>query len=101
MADIWCIGLNLAFRISDLLSIKFDDIHDERLLIHESKTGKLANIQLNQKAPTTIKQIQIEHHHHLYLFQPYRNQQAINKAPNPLSRREAITHISTTNILHE
>ena len=87
MSDIWNIGLNLALRISDLLSIKFSDIHDDRLLIHESKTGKLANIQLNQKALTTIKQIQIEHPHHLYLFQSYRNQQSLNKAPKPLSRR--------------
>ena len=87
MADIWNIALNLALRISDLLSIKFDDIHDDRLLIHESKTGKLANIQLNNKALTTIKQIRKEHPTHIYLFQSYRNQQAMNKAPRPLSRR--------------
>jgi len=87
MADIWNIGLNLALRISDLLSIKFDDIHHDRLIIHESKTGKLANIQLNQKALTIIKQIQTEHPNHQYLFQSYRNQQAINKSPKPLSRR--------------
>jgi len=86
MADIWNIGLNLALRISDLLSIKFDDINDDRLLIHESKTGKLANIQLNNKTLTTIKQICKEHPSHVYLFQSYRNQQAINKAPKPLSR---------------
>ena len=87
MANVWDIGLNLALRISDLLSITFQDIHDDRLLIHESKTSKLANIQLNQEALTTMKQIQIEHPHHLYLFQSYRNQQAINKALKPLSRR--------------
>jgi integrase len=87
IADIWNIGLNLALRISDLLSIKFDDIHHDRLLIKESKTGKLANIQLNQKALTTIKQIQAEHPNHVYLFQSYRNQQALQKAPKPLTRR--------------
>lgn len=86
MVDIWNIGLNLALRISDLLSIKFSDIHDDRLLIHESKTGKLANIQLNQKALTTIKKIQTKHPHHLYLFQSYRNQQYIKKLPRSLSR---------------
>ena len=78
MADVWNVGLNLALRISDLLSIKFDDIHQDRLIIKEAKTGKLANIQLNQKALTTIKQIQIEHPNHVYLFQSYRNQQSIN-----------------------
>ncbi len=43
MANIWDVGLNLALRISDLLSIKFDDIHSERLIVKEGKTGKLAN----------------------------------------------------------
>jgi hypothetical protein len=57
------------------------------LLIKESKTGKLANIQLNQKALTTIKLIQTEHPSHVYFFQFYRNQQATNKAPKPLTRR--------------
>jgi len=87
MADVWNIGLNLALRISDLLSVKFNDIHDDRLLIKESKTGKLANIQLNQKALTTIQLIQTEHPNHVYLFQSYRNQQATNKVPKPLTRR--------------
>jgi len=36
------------------LSIKFDDIHDDRLVVKESKTGKLANIKLNQKALDAI-----------------------------------------------
>ena len=86
MADIWNIGLNLALRISDLLSIKFEDIHSERLIIKEMKTGKLANIQLNQKALTTIKQIRTEHPNHVYLFQSYRNQRALHKASKPLTR---------------
>lgn len=87
MSDIWNIGLNLALRISDLLSIKFEDIHQDRLIIKEAKTRKIANIQLNQKTLTTIKQIQAEHPSHVYLFQSYRNQQSLNKAPKPLSRR--------------
>jgi len=82
MADIWNVGLNLALRISDLLSIKFDDIHGERLIIKEGKTGKPANIQLNPKALTIIKKIQSKHPTHVYLFQSYRNQQAFHKAPN-------------------
>ena len=47
MSDVWNIGLNLALRISDLLAIRFEDIHDDRLRVKESKTGKLANIKLN------------------------------------------------------
>ena len=47
MSDVWNIGLNLALRISDLLAIRFEDAHDDRLMVKESKTGKLANIKLN------------------------------------------------------
>ncbi|WP_354624250.1 tyrosine-type recombinase/integrase [Psychromonas sp. MME2] len=87
MADIWNIGLNLALRISDLLSIKFDDIHGDRLIIKEAKTSKLANIQLNHKVLILIKEIQSQHPTHVYLFQSYRNQQSLYKAPKPLTRR--------------
>jgi len=74
-------------RISDLLSIKFDDIKGERLLLTESKTGKTANIKLNSKVVDLIKQIKLEHPHHEYLFQSYRNKQSLNTPPKPLSRR--------------
>ena len=87
MADVWGIGLNLALRISDLLSIKFSDIKEDRLIIKESKTGKQANIKLNTKVRLMINQIQLDHPTHTYLFQSYRNQQAINSIPKPLSRR--------------
>lgn len=87
MADVWNIGLNLALRISDLLSIKFNDIQGDRLVIKESKTGKQANIKLNPKVLSNIKRIKEEHPFHVYLFQSYRNQQAINSSPKPLNRR--------------
>lgn len=85
-SDIWSIGLNLALRISDLLSIKYGDIQDDRLFIRESKTGKIANIKLNQKAVDTINRIQQEHPNHVFLFQSYRNQQSIRREPKPLTR---------------
>lgn len=87
MSDVWNIGLNLALRISDLLSIKFDDIDNDRLLVKESKTGKLANIKLNEKTMVAIREIHTEHPDHVYLFQSYRNQQARKSPPKPLSRR--------------
>jgi hypothetical protein len=43
ISEVWNIGLNLALRITDLLSIKLDDIHQGHLIINEAKTGKLAN----------------------------------------------------------
>jgi integrase len=87
MSYIWDIGLNLALRISDLLSIQFTDIKDDRLRIKEGKTGKYADIKLNDKAVLLIKQIQIKHPEHIYLFQSYLNKQSINSTAKPLSRR--------------
>lgn len=87
MSDIWNIGINLALRISDLLSVKFSDIQDDRLLITESKTGKIASIVLNTKSKEIIQRIREQHPHHTYLFQSHRNQQSINRIPHPLSRR--------------
>ncbi len=87
MADIWNIGLNLALRISDLLSVKFSDIENDRLIIVEGKTGKTANIQLNPKALSIIERIRNEHPEHIYLFQSFRNQQSKGSEPKPLTRR--------------
>lgn len=87
MSQLWNIGLNLALRISDLLSIKFTDIQDERLIIYEGKTGKRAEIKLNAKTMILINDIKLTYPHHIYLFQSHRNQQSINRAPGPLTRR--------------
>ncbi|MGI2171745.1 tyrosine-type recombinase/integrase [Shewanella sp. MF05960] len=87
MADIWNIGLNLALRISDLLSIQFNDIQGDRLVVKEMKTGKQANIKLNQKVLAHIQQVKRNHPHHIYLFQSFRNQQSKSIKPRPLTRR--------------
>ena len=87
MSDVWAVGLNLALRISDLLSVKFSDIENDRLVLRESKTGKIASIVLNNKALEVIERIRTEYPDHVYLFQSYRNRQSINKAARPLSRR--------------
>tara|TARA_R110000772_G_scaffold111529_1_gene215370 strand:- start:2328 stop:2888 length:561 start_codon:yes stop_codon:yes gene_type:complete len=87
MADVWDVGLNLALRISDLLSIKFDQIVDDRLVLREAKTGKLASIVLNQKVQRKISSIRTKYPSHTFLFQSYRNAQAKNREPRPLTRR--------------
>ena len=79
--------MNLALRISDLLSIKLENILHDRLLLVEGKTSKLATIKLNEKARTVIARIRAEHPDHIYLFQSYRNQRSKNKPEKPLSRR--------------
>jgi len=87
MAEIWGIGLNLALRISDLLSIKFSDITDERLILIEGKTGKRAEIKLNNKVQILINDIRLRHPSHRFLFQSYRNQQSLNREARPLTRK--------------
>lgn len=94
IADIWNIGLNLALRISDLLSIRFSDIQNDRLILREGKTGKLATIKLNEKARVIIERIRSEHPDHVYLFQSYRNRWSLNQPPKPLSRRYVSKAIS-------
>lgn len=87
MRYIWEIGINLALRISDLLSIKFNDFSNGKLIIKEGKTGKRAEVMVNAKAQILINTIRSEHPSHTYLFQSYRNQQSINRLPKPLTRR--------------
>ncbi len=96
MADVWNIGLNLALRISDLLSIRFEDIHGDRLIIRESKTGKIANIQLNTKAQQHIARLRDQHPDHIYLFQSHRCQQLKNKPPPANHATRCVHGISTS-----
>ena len=55
-ADIWKIGVNLSLRISDLLALKYDDLHinDRSLILTEQKTGKAKSIRLNSAAIAVI-----------------------------------------------
>ncbi|GBL03163.1 tyrosine-type recombinase/integrase [Glaciecola sp. KUL10] len=87
IADVWDVGVNVALRISDLLSIRFEDINEDKLVLRECKTGKLAHILLNQRAFEIIKRIKTTHPTHDYVFQSHRSRFVINKQPRPLSRR--------------
>ncbi|MDT0602539.1 tyrosine-type recombinase/integrase [Thalassotalea castellviae] len=87
MSHIWNIGINLALRISDLLSVKFSDINNGRLILKEGKTGKRAEIKLNAKTMILINDIQLSHPNHIFLFQSYRNNKSLYVPPKPLTRR--------------
>lgn len=87
MADIWNFGLNVALRISDLLSIRFSDVNGEKLSLISGSTGKVTEIRLNRKAILLINEIRLRHPTHIYLFQSYRNQQSINRIARPLTRK--------------
>lgn len=81
--DIFKIGINVAFRISDLLSIKMYEIDLDRreLTIKEGKTGKSRTVRLNETAFSIIKRRMKDHPDDMYLFQPhnYRGRVYTNK----------------------
>jgi integrase len=70
-ADIWKIGINTALRITDLLSIKFDnlDLANQELRLIERKTGKKRIIRLNRLVIDIIKKRRANHPFHQYLFE--------------------------------
>lgn len=68
-ADIWRFGVNTALRISDLLSITFEEVQGSRLVVKESKTGKTRDIELNVAAKAIIDRRRAAHPAHTYLFE--------------------------------
>jgi integrase len=87
MSLIWQLGINLGLRISDLLSLRYTDIDEDRVNLIESKTGKRANILLNNKAISLINELHIANPNHEFIFQSYRSRCVTLKAPKPISRR--------------
>lgn len=68
-ADIWNLGLQVALRISDLLSVTMAEALQGRIIIKESKTGKTRSIDLNSKAMEIVKARKAKHPEHIYLFE--------------------------------
>lgn len=68
-ADIWRFGVNTALRISDLLSLTFEDVQGSKLVLKEGKTGKTRTIDLNSSAKTIIEARRQAFPHHTYLFE--------------------------------
>ena len=68
-ADLWNFGLQVALRITDLLSVTYDEALQGRLIIQEAKTGKARNIDLNSKAMEIVKARRKAFPHHTYLFE--------------------------------
>lgn len=68
-ADIWRFGINTALRISDLLSLTFEDVQGDKLVIKESKTNKTRSIDLNSGAKAIVQQRRKAHPGHTYLFE--------------------------------
>ncbi|MFC5696511.1 tyrosine-type recombinase/integrase [Pseudomonas sp. GCM10022186] len=68
-ADIWRFGVNTALRISDLLSLTFEQVQGDKLVIKEGKTGKVRSIDLNVKAKAIVERRRSAHPNHTYLFE--------------------------------
>lgn len=68
-ADIWEFGINTALRISDLLTLTFEDVQGDKLVIKESKTDKTRQIDLNSGAKAIIARRRKAHPDHTFLFQ--------------------------------
>ena len=89
--DIWKVGVNLALRISDLLTITMADVKaldSAAPVLHlvEGKTGKKRKIVVNNAAVKIMLRRLAEHPKHKYLFQS----EAVNisrRAQQPINRR--------------
>lgn len=68
-ADIWNFGLQVALRISDLLAITMQEATTGRIVLKEEKTGKVRNIELNEKARAIVAARPAAVPHHVYLFE--------------------------------
>ena len=72
-ADIWEFGINVALRISDLLSLRMGEsaqaAEKGELILVERKTGKSRRITLNVKAVDVIRRRVERHPQHEWLFQ--------------------------------
>ena len=89
--DIWKFGVNTALRISDLLSIRMDQVSDldpdkPVLKLKEAKTGKGRCIRLNSVALAVINDRLEKHPKAVYLFQS--DSPRKKRDPQPVTRRQ-------------
>ena len=68
-SDIWTFGLQVALRISDLLTITMTEAKSGRLALREGKTGKQRLLKLNEKAQSIVESRAKRYPGHEYLFQ--------------------------------
>lgn len=76
--DLWRIGVNMAFRIGDMLAIEYAGIDFERSEYRtvEKKTGKTRTVTLNPVALELIEKRRKENPNDRFLFQVHSNRTA-------------------------
>lgn len=73
LVDVWTLGINSALRVSDLLSLKFEDLEcvagEYSIKLREQKTGKAKILDLNTKAVEIILRRKSANPAHVFIFQ--------------------------------
>lgn len=78
--------MNLALRISDLLSLKFEDFSGDVLTVREQKTKKMREIPINKTVREIVERRRAEHPTHTYLFQSTSNRAKSLTEDKPINR---------------
>ncbi|HBR0977300.1 TPA: tyrosine-type recombinase/integrase [Klebsiella variicola] len=84
-ADAWKLNLQLALRISDLLSVRYDDVQGKFLRLKEGKTGKQRELVLNTEALKLLKRRRKQNPEDVFVFQSKSNR-VKGQEPKPISR---------------
>lgn len=89
MANIWKFGINTGLRLSEMLTIKLENISGKKALITINKTrnDEMQEIFLPSEARELINSIRKAHPGSKYLFQSYRSRNVINKKSTPVTRQ--------------
>lgn len=90
---LFVLGINVALRISDLISLKVGDLRGKYAYVKETKTGKTRRIMLNQSVRKEIS-VLVDLEDDEYLF-PSRKKD-INGSPKPITRQQAYNIINNT-----
>lgn len=87
-SDVFGLGINLAFRISDLLSIRFDmiDMDKRTMSLVEGKTGKTKTVKFNNNAIAIVNKRRDANPNDEYLFQSKSNR-VKNAEAKPVTRQ--------------
>jgi len=92
-ADIWKVGVNMSLRISDLLSLRYDDLDIEGRAVQlvERKTGKKKTVRLNDSAIAIIKRRMQQYPSDTWLFEVHSNR----------AKHKPISRVSVSRIFKE
>jgi len=92
--DIFNMGLNVGLRISELLSIRFDNIKDGSLGVNETKTKKTKHVSLNNTALKVVTKRRAQYPDDEYVFTSHANRSTGVDAVSTRAVRRIFEHIA-------